>query len=99
MLVSRIDLKFHCLQFCLAKGNLSNTKELLDEVPLSVRTRATGPKTYHVGRSLLFVPPDQYKRSQKDTLRLQAKLLNQDIVLHNNHTAQYHSHTRDVFIK
>lgn len=99
MLVSRINLKFYCLQFCLAKGNLSSTKVLLDEVPLPLRKRATGPKTYHVGRTLIFVSPDEYKRSEIDSLQIKTKSVEQDIIMQKHHTAQYHSHTRDVFIK
>ena len=84
------------MQFCLANGNLSSTKVLLDEAPLPVRIRATGPKTYHVGRTLIFVPPEEYKTSEKDLLLHKAQSIEQDVILQKNYTAQYHSHTRDV---
>ena len=83
---------------CLAQGNLSSTKVLLDEAPLPVRMRATGPKTYHIGRTLTFVPPDEYKKPEKGSLLFKNKSLQQNINLRSNHTVQYHSHTKDVFI-
>ena len=99
MLVSRVNLIFCSLNVhvvLLAKGNLSSTKVLLDEAPLPVRIRATGPKSYHVGRTLIFVPPEEYKRSEKDSLLQKTQSFEQGIILQKNYTAQYHSHTRDV---
>ena len=58
---------------CLAQGNLSSKKVLLDEAPLPVRMRATGSKTYHIGRTLMFVPPDEYKKPEKGSLLLKNK--------------------------
>lgn len=84
------------IRFCLANGNLSSTKVLLDEAPLPARIRATGPKAYHVGRTLIFVPPEEYKTSEKDPLLHKAQLIEQGVMLQKNYTAQYHSHTRDI---
>jgi len=100
ILVSTIILKFNAAiyWFYLAKGNLSSTEVLLEEVPLPVRVRATGPKTYHMGRTLVFVSPDEYKKSRKDSFLLE-RPPEQNIIMQNNHTTQYHSHTRDIFIR
>ena len=95
MLVSRIICKISLYTICLAQGNLSSTKVLLDKPTLPVRMRATGPKTYHIGRTLMFVSPDKYKRPD---LLLKNKSLQQNTNLETNHTVQYHSHTKDVFI-
>ena len=89
-----INLRIYNIYVCyyLAKGNLSTTKVLLNEVPLSLRTRATGPKTYHMGRTLVFVPPGNH------SVLFEKKSQEQSIALQNRYTAQYHSHSRDVFI-
>ena len=70
----------------------------MDKTTLPVRMRATGPKTYHVGRTLMFVSPDKYKKPEKGSLLLKNQSLQQNTNLESNHTVQYHSHTKDLFI-
>ncbi|XP_065891781.1 inversin-B-like isoform X2 [Dysidea avara] len=82
----------------VAKGNVSSTRVLLDEVPLSVRVRATGPKTYHMSRSLVFVPPEEYNGSKKKHPLLRSKSFEQNSSLQNEHTVQYHTHTGNIYI-
>jgi len=82
-----------------AKGNVSSTMVLLDEVPLSVRIRATGPKTYHMSRSLVFVPPEEYKDLRKKRHLLRSKSFEHNLGLQNEHTVQYHAHTGNIYIR
>lgn len=60
--------------------------------------RAMGPKTYHMGRTLVFVRPDEYINSGKGSFLPENKLPAQNIVLQNNYTARYHSHARSTSI-
>lgn len=82
-----------------AKGNVSSTRVLLDEVPLSLRVRATGPKTYHMSRSLVFVPPEEYKGLRKKHPLLRSKSFEHNLGLQNEHTVQYHTHTGNIYIR